>query len=391
VSPSPERNDVNIRLGPEGNTGSRILKITKVETTPVSVPTISYRDAYGQFKVYRAVIVRIETDEKIVGYGEAHANYPELYGESLDSVNSTIRNIFTPLLIGKDPFRIQYIYDLMEAASTRTPCAKTGVDMALYDIMGKAVNQPVHNLIGGLVFEKIPIAIEIGMRSPEEMAEEAADWVRRGLTVVKIKAGHGGIEEDLRRIKAIRDAVGDEVKLRVDPNTHWTVAESKRACKYLSGLNFEYLEQPIPAWNLDGMAEIRSQTGVAINADEAAFTVYDVMELSRRKAADVINMKVPKVGGILQAKKVAAVADAVGMGCMLGAEGEVAVCIAAKAHIAASTRNAIYASDFTELSTLKAHLLNEPFEMDRTGRIDVPRGPGLGVTINEDALKKYAV
>ena len=143
--------------------------------------------------------------------------------------------------------------------------------------------------------------------------------------------------------------------------------------------------------DLDGMAEIRSQTGVSINADEGAFTTHDVVELARRRAADVINLKVPKVGGLLMAKKMATVADSMGMTCMAGAEGEVALCIGAKLHLAASTRNALNASDFTELSTLKAWVLNETIKMDKTGCVPIPSGPGLGVTINEDLLRKYAV
>jgi len=367
------------------------LKITKVEATPIVLPTKLYRDAYGTYSDYRAVITKVTTDEGIIGWGEGHAKYHEIYGETLDSVTSIIRNVLGPLVIGKDPFRIEHIYDAMDNAIGRAPCAKTGIDLALYDIVGKATGQPVYNLIGGRLFDKVPVAFEIGIKSAEEMAEEAKHWVDRGLRVVKIKAGSGDLEEDLRRVKAVRDTVGDKIKLRVDPNTHWSVADSKRAGKYFSELNFDYLEQPVPAWNIDGMAEIRSATGISLEADEGAWSIQDVVEHGKRKAADVINLKIPKVGGLLKGKKMAAVAESFGMTCMAGAEGEVAAGQAAKAHLAISTRNALNASDFTELSKMEAWILKEPMAMDSTGHVAVPDGPGLGVTVDEDALAMHAV
>jgi L-Ala-D/L-Glu epimerase len=367
------------------------LKITEVEVIPVSLPTKVYRDAYGTYSDYKAVITRVSTDEGIVGWGEAHAKYHEIYGETIDSVTAILRNVIAPLLIGKDPFRIEHIYDVMDNAIGRVPCAKTGIDLALYDIVGKATGEPVYNLIGGKFFEKVQVAFEIGIKSPEEMAEEAQYWVKKGLRVVKIKAGSGDIDEDLRRVKAVSEAVGDGVKLRVDPNTHWSVSDSKKAGRYLSQLNFDYLEQPVPAWNIDGMAEIRSATGINLEADEGAWTIYDVVEHGRRKAADVINLKIPKVGGLLKAKKMAAVAEAFGMTCMAGAEGEVAAGLAAKAHLAVSTRNALNASDFTEISKMEGWILKEPMVMDSSGCVAVPEGPGLGVTVDEDALQKYTI
>jgi L-alanine-DL-glutamate epimerase-like enolase superfamily enzyme len=367
------------------------LKITKIEAFPVLLPTRLYRDAYGEYADYRAVIVKVVTDEKVVGWGESHAKYHEIYGETLESVTGIIRNQLAPALVGEDPFRIERAHDRMDAAIGRAPCAKTGLDLALYDIVGQTTGQPAYNLLGGKVREKVQIAIEIGLNSPKVMADEASHWVEKGLRVVKIKAGSGDFEMDMARIKAVRDAVGDKVKLRVDPNTHWSVEESKTAGRYLCKINFDYLEQPVPAWNIDGMAEIRAQAGIKVEADEGAWTVYDVVEHGKRKAADVINLKIPKVGGLSKGKKMAAVADAFGMGCMAGAEGEFAGAIAAKAHLAVSTRNAFYASDFTEVSKIEAWILNERIEMDKSGCVEAPDGPGLGVTIDEDALKKYTV
>lgn len=366
------------------------MKITKVEAFPVQLPTKLYRDAYGEYADYRAALVRITTDEKVVGWGESHAKYHEIYGETLESVTAIIRNQLAPVLVGRDPFRVEQIYDAMDAVIGRAPCAKTGIDLALYDIMGKATGQPAYNLLGGKVREKVPVAFEIGIKKPKEMAEEAAHWVEQGLRVVKIKAGSGDFEEDMARIEAVREAVGEKVKLRVDPNTHWTVEESKRAGRRFREMNFDYLEQPVPAWNIEGMAEIRAQAGIRVEADEGAFTVYDVVEHGRRRAADVINLKIPKVGGLLKGKKMAAVADSFGMECMAGAEGEFAGGLAAKAHLAISTRNATTASDFTEISKIQAWILDEPMKMDKSGCVEAPDGPGLGVTVNEDALKKYA-
>lgn len=367
------------------------MKITKVEAIPVSVPIKPFQDSYATFTKCPAVITRIETDEDIVGYGEASAIVPEIFGETLESICVMIRNTIAPLLVGKDVFRIEYIYSLMDRALGGVSAAKTGIELALFDAIGKKLNQPVFNLLGGKVFDKVLVSFEIGMKSGEEMSKEALYWVERGLKVVKLKAGSGNLREDLARIRAVRDTIGQDILIRVDPNCAWTVPDCMNAASDLKQINIEYLEQPIARWNIDGLASIRQRTGLTIEADEAAWTIYDVAKIGKKGAADVINLKVPKVGGLLRGKKVATVAESFGMTCMGGSEGEVAGAIAAKIHLAASTPNALRASDLTELRWLDDWLLEEPIEMDGSGRVEVPSGPGLGVSINEEKLKKWTV
>jgi L-Ala-D/L-Glu epimerase len=365
--------------------------IKKVEAIPVSVPQKSYRDAYSTFTSSPIVITRIETDEGIIGYGESSALTPEIYGENLGSIVAIIRNTLAPAVIGKDPFQLEQISQLMDRISGRAPCAKTGIDLALYDIIGKKLGQPVYNLLGGKLFDKIYCAFEIGIATPAEMAKEAKLLVDRGLKVVKIKAGTGDLEKDLERVKAVSEAVGKDIRIRVDPNAHWSVADCKKAAAILAHVNLEYLEQPIPGWDFDGMAEIRNSTGLTLEADEGVWTINDVIEHSKKRSADVVNLKIPKVGGLLKGKKMAAVAEASGMTCMAGAEGEAATAIPAKLHLAASTPNATRASDFTELTLLSDWLLEEPIEMTSYGYISVPSSPGLGAKLREEKLEQYRV
>lgn len=367
------------------------MKITGVEAIPVSIPIKSFRDAYNTFTTCPAVITKIQTSDGITGYGEASAIVPEIFGETVESITAMINKSLSKIIMGQDPTDIGSLYRQMDRQVGRAPSAKTGIDLALYDILGKSVGKPVYNLIGGRVFESVKAAFEIGIKNPTEMAEESLSWVKKGLRVVKLKAGSGDLDGDLKRIKAVSEAVGDDILLRVDPNTGWSVTDCARAGPTLRDINLEYLEQPIPGWDIEGLAEVRRVTGVPIEADESVWTVQDVVKIGQKRAADVINLKIPKVGGLYKAKKMAAVAEGFGMTCMGGAEGEVASAIAAKLHLAISTQNALNASDLTELRWMEDWLLTKPIVMNNQGCVQVPDGPGLGVEPDPRKLKQLTI
>ena len=196
------------------------MKITKVESIPYGIPVKGFADAYTSFTHSNAVLIKLFTDDGIIGFGEACAWEPEFYGESFESIHAMIMNYAAPKIIGEDPFNINRIMKILDQELARITCVKEGIDLALHDLLGKALNIPVYQLLGGKFRDKIPVASEIGIDKPKIMAESAEKVLGMGINVIKIK-GSNEKELDIARIKAVRDAVGPDIALRLDPNAAW--------------------------------------------------------------------------------------------------------------------------------------------------------------------------
>ncbi len=363
------------------------MKIVKVETFPYGIPIRSFADAYTGFAESNAVLVKIHTDEGYIGLGEACAWEPEFYGETLESVTTTIQNYAAPRIIGQDPRNIGPIMAILDAALAKSTCAKEGIDLALHDLVGNILNVPVYTMLGGKFRDMIPIASEIGIDSPEKMAENALDVVRLGIRVIKIK-GSSDSELDVRRIKAVREAVGEEIALRLDPNAAWDVPGTLETMKRVEDCHLQLLEQPLPGWDLKGMAHVRKKIGIPLEADESIWSPQDAARIAEYGAADILNIKIPKSCGLHQAKKIEATAEALGMPCIVGTEIEPGLSLVAKLHLAASMKIHPIASEFTELTLLKDNVLAFDLKIEN-GCLRVPDGPGLGVGIDDEVFAKY--
>jgi muconate cycloisomerase len=266
----------------------------------------------------------------------------------------------------------------------------------LHDLLGKALGIPVHDLIGGCCRDEVLVAIEIAGGPPDGMASLCADYVEQGIRAFKPKIG-GYPDDDALRLKAIRDAVGAGISIRADANQGYSPKEAIRLCRLAEeyDVGLELLEQPVPAWDLAGMALVRGSVDTLIEADESAYSIHDVMNIIRQGAADVINIKVAKAGGLYNAKKIAALAEAAGLGCVLGTAFGLGLKIAAKLHLAASTRNVMDAVEFTEV-VLHDSLAASPFDRLllpplKDGRLSVPMGPGLGVELDEAKVQRHII
>ena len=191
--------------------------------------------------------------------------------------------------------------------------------MALHDLIGKALGVPVGALIGGLHKTHVVVAIEIAGGAPDDMARECLAFMEKGVRAFKPKIG-ADPDGDADRLRAIREAVGPEVSLRADANQGYNTKEAIRLCRLAerAGVGLELLEQPVAAWDLDGMAFVRRAVDTPIEADESCYSVQDAMQIVRHEAADVLNIKLGKAGGLYGAKKIAAIAEAAGLRCVLG-------------------------------------------------------------------------
>ncbi|MCD2205266.1 mandelate racemase/muconate lactonizing enzyme family protein [Halobacterium sp. KA-6] len=266
---------------------------------------------------------------------------------------------------------------------------KEGIDLALHDLVGKILDVPAYTLLGGKFRDRVRVAAEIGLDTPKAMANEATDILEDGIKVVKIK-GSDNPDLDIRRIHATRDALGDDVPLRLDPNAAWTATETIRILRAVEDCHLQHVEQPVPTDDVTGLAHIRKNSSVPVMADESVWTRGDVVQLYDYDAVDSVNLKIAKTCGLHRGKKIEAAAGALGIANMVGTELEPGVSAVAKIHFAASMREHPLASEFTELVQVDGSILKEPLKAD-SGVIEVPEGPGLGVEVDEDALQKYAI
>lgn len=336
------------------------------------------------------VIVNIETDEGITGIGDAVADIG-FFGETAEGVKAAIDKYLGPPLVGKDPFDREEINSEIHGHAGWNPSARSGIDLAIHDLLGKALGIPVSSLIGGHSRDKILASIEVPRGSAKEMAAHSKEYTDQGIMALKAKVGGTSGEADAKKLLAIREAVGDRVSIRADANQGYTPKEAIEFCKKAKdyGVGLELLEQPVSRLDLDGMAEVKNSVDSLIEADESAFSPEDVMNIAKKGAADVINVKISKAGGLYNAKKVAAIAEAADLQCVIGTEWGLGLRVAAKLHLATSTKSIQYAVEFTEIM-IHDLLTKEPFKIE-DGYLTVPKKPGLGVELDENAIQKTLI
>ncbi len=259
------------------------MKISKIDVIPASLPMRLFTDAYAGYDKGEFALIRIETDEGIVGYGEAPSSViVGFYGETLETVTRSLRSIIAPKLIGEDPLNIRKLTSIMDVSQGNSFIAKTGVDIALYDLIGKILKVPVYTILGGKQRDRIMACSEIGIVRSDKMASEAMRLIEMGFKSIKIKAGSDAVDE-MKGVEKVRDAIGEDVELRVDPNAGWSREETIKATKTLLKCDVRYLEQPLPGWDLEGLSWVRKSTGMQIMVDESVWTPQDVVKVVRQE------------------------------------------------------------------------------------------------------------
>jgi muconate cycloisomerase len=383
------------------------MKIRRIETIPIRLPprrAHQWASLTTPIGVY--VIIRLETDDGLIGLGEAPVlkdwggDHMKYYGETPKTTVHIINDILAPVLTGEDPGQFEKLHMVMDRAVKGYPYCKAAIDMALYDVAGKALKVPAYRLLGGRYRERVPIAHSIGLMEIDKAVEEALQVKEEGVTTIKLK---GGIEaeRDVDLVKEIRNAIGPEVSIAVDANQGYRTAKvAIRTIRKMEDYSIRYMEQPVEG--IDALAEVKRNVDTPIMADESAWTPQDVLEIIQKGAADIISIYTTKPGGLLKAKKVAAVAEAAGLECNVNGSVETGVGNAANVHLAASTA-AVTLACVIPVSTPKGKgkkgiagiyyqddLIREPFEF-AGGEVIVSSKPGLGVELDEDKLERYRV
>lgn len=344
----------------------------------------------------KPILVRVFC-EGVVGYGQIrplapHHSMADTYG----SILTVIREVYGPKLIGRSIFNIEEMHKMFDQTGPANFNARALLDHAIYDAMGKALSQPVYNLIGGLSQEKLPLEWSISMSADiGKIVDDARRAVDEfGIKVLCIKAGHPkGWREDARNFAAVREAVGSEISIGMDPNTGWTVTDTIQILRHLQEHRVDYIEQPVDKYDLKGMAAIRrAATGVPVMADESCGSLKDAHAIIAAEAADVLCIKLYKHGGITPALKIAALAEAANIKINCGGLAVLSQLeAAAGAHFYASlpASRVMPAGEFIfGLGVIGPDpLVPETNFTIEDGHVTPPSGPGFGVTVDEGALK----
>jgi L-alanine-DL-glutamate epimerase-like enolase superfamily enzyme len=365
------------------------MKITGLKSTVVAVPTHRAKTSEMFAASYRlAILVEVFTDEGLVGIGEA----PNPVGAE---ATKAIIDSTEPLLVGEDPTEPEklkkklYAYYNLTHLHIHAACwALNGIDMALWDLTGKACQQPLWRIWGGAFRKKAEFYGSIERAKPEEVAEQARGYIDAGFKTLYMKVGFDE-EGDLECIKAIRETAGPHVKIRVDANQSWDAGEAIRIIKKMGEYNLEFVDQPVLMYNIDDLARVRGGVDVRIASHESSWTMYDALNVIKRGAADVIHIDPRFDAGFMGARITAGMAEAAGMPVVMHHFADLGVAVHAYTHLIAAVPNFILANQ-GGLYKLKDDVIKGGLRKMQDGCLDVPDGPGIGVELDPEKVARYA-
>lgn len=369
-------------------------RIAQVEVIPIRAPRKeAVRSGLNQNDPVSASefgIIRIVTESGLQGLGEISITFPRI-GHSLCHAAA---HLIAPALIGRDclsrPQALGEI-DRLLGEELSAPYLRAAFEMALLDLAGKRYQAPVYELLGGRMREHIPLAWGIYQKPPEEMAADAISAVNAGFHAIKLKVGRA-LDEDLAAVSAVADALGSKTPLRLDANgAYSSVAEAAVAIEtFASAANIAWMEQPLPRHDIDGLRLLRQRTTVPIMADESCHSLRDAYDLARSQAVDILNVYVAEAGGLEAASAIFALARAVGIPCILGSQAEMGIGTAACAHLGVAVPHLPYACETFGPLRYCRDIVASPISIHR-GYLTPPDSPGLGVTLNWEAVEEMRI
>lgn len=368
------------------------MLINHIELFQISIP---FAEPYHLSKIYgtlhnaQAVIVKIKTDEGLFGLGEADPMTP-FTEETPESAIALLHDIIGPQLIGQDPRRINRLESGLDKLVSGYPTVRGAVNMALYDILGKSMQRPVYDLLGGLRHEKLPLLLGISSLDLNDSIT-AIDKLRgKGVMTVMLKMGEMPIADEIKRFIGIREHYGNTVKLVVDANQGWEVSETLEFIEGIEGYHLELLEQPVARDNLAGLKKICNRATCPLSADESLVEARDAATLIRDRVVDVFSIKVSKNGGLGRSKLISQMAEGFGLKCLMNSMLEFGITQAASLHLGCTLPNLMECGHAYGSVTRMADDITDFGRNISNGFVNVPAEPGLGVNLDEDKLKKYS-
>lgn len=381
------------------------MKITDIDAFPFRLPLRrSFKWASLQVALGGFVYVRIDTDGGSVGHGEATplpdwgGDFGKPGGETQSTVVSIVKEVIAPALLGHDPTEIEHAHLVMDRVLRGNSYARNAVDMALHDIWGKVVGQPVYRLLGGKLREGVRIAHMVGIMPNDQAVEESSAAVADGANALQIKGGLDP-DRDIQLIRLLREKLGPNVFLRLDANQgYWRAKQAAAVLEDLVDAKLDIIEQPV-----DGraeMAQATAQSQISVMADESCWDAADALEVVRLRSADAISIYLAKAGGIAKARRVAAIAEAAQLPCDINGSIESGIGNAANLHFALASRPLTLPSVIPVSAPAGRHpnrvagnyytddVIAEPFTFKDGCLLPLDR-PGLGIDVVAEKLEKY--
>ncbi len=341
-----------------------------------------FRTSMGSTGTYNGFLVNIRTDDGLDGWGESIPP-KRITGETDGSVRAAL-DMIREAVKGKDETSIELLWELMEKRVKGSYAAKCGVDVALWDIMGKRAGMPICRLAGGYR-DSMHTSFTVDLGSMEEEEEQLNEYISMGIHALKIKLGHG-IREDYERVKRARQKGGEDVAVYVDFNQSYTPKKALELSESIHKFEIEFLEQPVRAADLDGLKFVRERSSIPVMADESVHGPEDAVRIIGMGAADMLNMKLVKAGGISRGKRIIELAESAGLPVMIGCTVESRVGITAAAHLALGLKNVHY-TDLDGYHSLSKELTKDGLRLT-AGEHEVSGKPGLGLTVDLDRVKE---
>jgi len=333
----------------------------------------NWKFALGTASTSRGWIVRITSDEGHTGYG--YSNSSPHMGSTFESLPHELER-FKPIVVGNDPFAIEAILQELDHLLAGGSQAKAGIDCALHDLCARALGVPLYNLLGGKVRSSVPVLRIVAIKTPAEMAEQAQKLLDQGYSYFKVKVD-GDVDEDVARVKAIRERVGKDAHLTIDANQSYSPKDAIAAINRMAEYRLDLVEQPVSRRDLKGLELVTRSVPVVVEADEGAGTVDEIMTLVSNRIVDAVSLKIQKLGGLRNALAAARICEAGHVKCRLGAHVGTRLSNAHAIHLAAALPGVDYACELGEFT----RMYNDPFcgleVVD--GALAVPDGPGCGV------------
>jgi muconate cycloisomerase len=367
------------------------LAIDRVETAILDVPLRRpHRFATTGMDAQPSLLVTLTTKDGVRGVGEGVVpGGPWWGGESVETMQLIIEKYLAPLLIGRRVDEIAGIQQSMNDLVNNNLYAKAAVEVALHDAWARSLGVPVHTLLGGLARTSIPVTWALGTESAAEVIDEAQGKLDAGLhTSFKLKMGAQEPGDDVARVAEVAEKLAGRASVRVDINARWDLLTSLRWLPRLAEAGVDLIEQPVPAGEVEWLAEINAALTVPVMADESLRTPTDALRLVKLRAADVFSLKTTKSGGLRYTRQIADVAAAAGVPCHSGTAIEGPIGTAASLHLACAVPAVTYGSELFGPLLMREELLTEPLRYAE-GALHLPEGPGLGVELDPAAVVRF--
>jgi muconate cycloisomerase len=369
------------------------MRIDRIETIPVRIPLKPERrmiSALGRHDVSEFLLVRIVTDDGLDGWGEATVT-PRWSGETCRGAKALIDDVLTPAVRGLDVADIVELDGRMDAVAVGNWFAKSAIEMACWDIRGRAAGKPVYELLGGACRPlTIRSRFSLGAYDPERARRRAGELVAAGFTTIKVKVGIDPTG-DVERVRVVRETIGPGIELTIDANGGWDVDTAIRCIRGLADCHLAIVEQPIPPGDYSGLSRVRRETGAKILADESCFDLIHAQELIRHDCCDAISLYPGKNGGIRKAREIAELAALHGIACSIGSNLEWDLATAAMAHFIVATPNMRveqYPGDLLGPDYHEVSIARNPLKIAGP-MTTLTNGPGLGVEVDREIVERY--